>query len=221
MFAYLVFGITYAFAASVQPGPFQAYIISQALNKGWRPALPAAFAPLVSDAPIIILVLLFLSYVSERFIHLLQIGGGVFLLFMAYSTYKTWQSFNGNMSVKPQSDKKTLLKAAIVNFLSPGPYLGWSLVMGPLLLEGWRTSHSSGIVLIVSFYLTMILCLVAIIVLFSSARKLGSRVTRIAASISVVGLVFLAFICCGLGLVTLLRIDRLSCFSYCAFWSIY
>ena len=35
MLSYLIFGITYAFAAAVQPGPFQTYIISQTLNRGW------------------------------------------------------------------------------------------------------------------------------------------------------------------------------------------
>jgi threonine/homoserine/homoserine lactone efflux protein len=111
MLSYLIFGITYSFAASLQPGPFQTFIISQALNKGWRPAIPAAFAHLVSDAPIIIMVLLFLSNVSESLIHLLQIGGGLFLLFMAFNTFKTWLSYDVNESAKNQSVKQTLFKS--------------------------------------------------------------------------------------------------------------
>ena len=39
----------------------------------------------------------------------------------------------------------------------------------------------------------MILCLIGIILLFSSARKLGPRVTRIVASISVIALTAFAF----------------------------
>jgi len=193
MLAYLIFGITYAFAAAVQPGPFQTYIISQALSKGWKPALPAAFAPLLSDAPIIILVLIFLSNVSESFIHVLQIGGGLFLLFLAYNTYKTWQIYDETEAVKAQSGKKTLFKAAFVNLLGPGPYLGWSLVMGPFLLEGWRKAPINGIVLVAAFYTTMIISLAGIIFIFASARKLGPRVTRITVIISIIGLVGFAF----------------------------
>jgi ABC-type dipeptide/oligopeptide/nickel transport system permease component len=65
--------------------------------------------------------------------------------------------------------------------------------MGLLFLEGWHTSPAYGIALILSFYLTMIFYLIGIILLFSSARKLGPRVTRIAASISVIGLTAFAF----------------------------
>ena len=61
MLGYLILGITYAFTAAVQPGPFQTYLISQTLSNGWRSTLPAAIAPLLSDGPIIILVLLVLS----------------------------------------------------------------------------------------------------------------------------------------------------------------
>ena len=62
MAAYLIFGAAYAFAAAVQPGPFLVYLISQALSAGWRRTLPMALAPLLSDGPVIILVLFVLSH---------------------------------------------------------------------------------------------------------------------------------------------------------------
>ena len=61
MLAYLLQGLGYGFAAAVQPGPFQTYVMSQALERGWRRALPAALAPLISDGPIIALTLLVLT----------------------------------------------------------------------------------------------------------------------------------------------------------------
>ncbi|MBK7455571.1 MAG: hypothetical protein IPJ46_18150 [Anaerolineales bacterium] len=42
-------GIGYGLAAASQPGPFQTYLISQTLTRGWKRTLPAALAPLVSD----------------------------------------------------------------------------------------------------------------------------------------------------------------------------
>ena len=59
MLKYLILGISFAFAAAVQPGPLQTYIISQTLKNGWRSTLPASFAPLLSDGPILILVVFF------------------------------------------------------------------------------------------------------------------------------------------------------------------
>ena len=189
MFAYLIFGITFAFAAAVQPGPFQIYIISQALSKGWKSTLPAALAPLLSDGPIIILVLIVLGNVSESFIHILQSGGGVFLLYLAYHAYKTLQTNDKTEALIVQSGKKTLFKAVLINLLGPGPYLEWSLVLGPLLVEGWRKAPINGVVLVAAFYTTLVISLSVIIFIFASACKLGSKVTRIAARISVVGLI--------------------------------
>jgi len=60
MLVYVMQGIGYGFAAAVQPGPFQTYITAQTLSSGWRNTLPAALAPLISDGPIIALVLLVL-----------------------------------------------------------------------------------------------------------------------------------------------------------------
>ena len=83
MTRYLIFGFTFAFAAAVQPGPFQAFLVSQTMTAGWRRTAVAAFAPLLSDGPIIVLVLLVLSQVPPGFVQILQIGGGLFLLFLA------------------------------------------------------------------------------------------------------------------------------------------
>jgi threonine/homoserine/homoserine lactone efflux protein len=56
MSTYLILGMAYAFAAAVQPGPLQTYLISQTLSHGWRRTLPAAFSPLIGDGPVIVLV---------------------------------------------------------------------------------------------------------------------------------------------------------------------
>ena len=83
---------------------------------------------------------------------------------------------------------KSLFSAAAVNLLNPGPYLGWSLVMGPLLMRAWRESPGLGIALLISFYGTMVLTLAGIIVLFSFARRLGPRVNRALIGASVLAL---------------------------------
>jgi len=185
---YLIFGITYAFAAAVQTGPFQAFIISQTLSKGWRSTLPASFAPLLSDAPIITLVLLILSNVPNNMVHILQLAGGIFLLYLAYGAFKNWQTFDEKQILQKQTGQQTLFKAAIVNLLNPNPYIGWSLIMGPLLIEGWREAPANGFALILGFYLTLILCTAGIIILFAAARNLGPKVSKISIGISALAL---------------------------------
>jgi threonine/homoserine/homoserine lactone efflux protein len=189
---YLILGATYAFAAAVQPGPLQTYLVSQTLSNGWRRTVPAALAPLLSDGPIILLVLLVLSHLPARLEHVLRCAGGVFLLYLAATAYRTWRDYNGTRGDVTRSARQSVMSAAVVNLLNPNPYLGWSLVLGPLLLKGWRETPANGIALVVGFYGTMILTLAGIITLFAGAGAVGPRVGR-----GLVGLSAIALACFG------------------------
>jgi threonine/homoserine/homoserine lactone efflux protein len=188
MTSYLVLGSTFAFAAAVQPGPLQAYLVSQTLTFGWRRTIVAGFSPLVSDGPIIALCLLILSRVPPVFVHGLQIAGGVYLLYLAVDAFKTYRNYDPERALRLQSAQQTLLKAALVNLLNPNPYLAWSLVMGPLFLKAWREAPLHGIALLVSFYTTLVITLFGTILLFSAARKLGSKINRALVGGSVIAL---------------------------------
>lgn len=190
---YLLQGILFGFAAAAQPGPLQTYIISQALAKGWEKSLPAAFAPLVSDGPIIALCLLVLSQVPAWFQDSLYIASGVFVLYLAYGAYKTWKNFDAHRSETQMVRGQSILKAAFVNVLSPGPYIFWSLVTGPILVAGWRESPVLGITFVSGFYGTFILFLMLIIVLFGTLRNLGEKIRR-----ALLGLSAAALFCFGL-----------------------
>ncbi|HAF29383.1 MAG TPA: hypothetical protein DCG75_10090 [Bacteroidales bacterium] len=191
MINYLIFGITYAFAAGVQPGPLQTYLISQTLKKGWRSTLPAAFAPVVSDLPIVLLILLLLSSVPTSFVIVLRIIGGLFLLYLGYKAFKSWKDYDPEEVIAQNSGKQTLFSAAFVNILNPNPYLGWSLIMGPMFLQGWRIAPMNGFALIIGFYITIIIVLAATIILFAFAKKLGPKVSKVLLGFS--SLVLIAF----------------------------
>ena len=178
MLTYLLLGITYAFAAAIQPGPFQTFIISQTLKIGWKRTLPAAFAPVISDIPIIILILLILTNIPAGFLRFLQIGGGVLLLYLAYSSFRSFLNFEKPDTRESKNDN-TLFKAVLVNLLNPNPYLGWSLIMGPLFIKGYNQAAVNGISLIAGFYTTIVICQAGIIILFGLTKNLGPKVTRI------------------------------------------
>ncbi len=178
MAAYLLFGATFAFAAAVQPGPLQAYLVSRTLAGGWRSTLPAALSPLLSDGPVIVLTVLVLRHVPARFEHALRLAGAAFLFYLAVGAYRSWRDWRGSDAPTTGSAGQSLLRATAVNLLNPNPYLGWSLVLGPLLLKGWREAPANGIALVAGFYVTMVLCLAAIIVLFAGAGSFGPRLGR-------------------------------------------
>ena len=188
MLVYLIFGITYAFAAAIQPGPFQTFIISKTLENGWKRTLPAAFAPVLSDGPIIILVLFILTNIPPMFLRFLQIGGGLLLLYLAYNSFRSFLNFDKLKKPEEKKTDSTLFKAILVNILNPAPYIGWSLIMGPMFIKGYRESAINGIILIAAFYSTLVISQAGIILLFGLARNLGPKVTRITLGIASIGL---------------------------------
>jgi len=182
-------GFTLAFAAAVQPGPLQAYVVAQTLSRGWRRSWPAAFAPLLSDAPIALIALGALHFAGARLLSVLQCAGGLFLLYLAARAQHTWRTHGASPETGSQG---SLLNAAIVNVLNPNPYLGWSLVMGPLFLRAWREAPRYAAALLLGFYATMVAVTLGIILLFAAAGGLGPKVNRRLVGISVIALLVFA-----------------------------
>ncbi|MBN1976485.1 MAG: LysE family transporter [Anaerolineae bacterium] len=188
MLSYILQGLGYGFAAAVQPGPFQTYVLSQALNRGWRRALPLALAPLLSDAPIITLMLLVLSQIPNWMERFLYIASGLFILTLAWGAFKAWRAFDADAMLEASPSQLGLLKATLMNMLSPGPYIFWSLVTGPILLEGWCKAPAHGVSFLAGFYTAMVATLAALILLFGLARHLGPKINRILLGISAIAL---------------------------------
>ena len=184
MWVYLIQGIGYGFAAASQIGPFQTFLISQALTRGWKRALPGAFAPFLSDGPIILLSVLVLSQLPDWAQRAMYIVGGLFVLYLAYGSYKSWRNFDETLAHPELSGQQTIFKAAMTNALSPGAYLFWMFVTGPILVQGWRETPINGLSLLIGFYTTFIICLIAMIIVFGAASRLGPRLNRVLLGLS-------------------------------------
>lgn len=188
MLIYLSQGLLLGGAAAAQPGPFQAYLLSQTLQNGWRGTLWAAFAPLLSDGPIIFLVLFVLTRLPDGFLVGLQIVGGFFLLYLARKAFLALRS----TAVPPTGPLKTkrfnIFEAALMNALGPGPYIFWATIAGPILLTSWRQSADLGLSFLVGFYGALIGGFMAFVVLFAVAKQLDPRVSRLLALFSAVAL---------------------------------
>ncbi len=188
MWPYLLQGIGFGLAAAAQPGPFQTYLVSQTLLKGWQRTLPAAFAPLISDGPIILLCLLVLSQVPDWMQRILYFAGGLFILYLAFGAYKAWRDFDPSLPAPEARTQQSVLKAALMNALNPNPYMYWTLVMGPILLRGWRETPLHGIGFLAGFYVTIVLSLMGIILVFGTTQRFGPKVNRALLGVSAVAL---------------------------------
>ncbi len=188
---YLLKGFNLGFAAAVLPGPFQAYLLSQTMKNGWQRTLPAVLAPILSDGPIIVLVLAVLTQVPTWFLSVIQLVGGLFILYLARGAFLAFRHPPTPAAEATETAGRGLLKAILVNVFSPGPWIFWSTVTGPLFLEGWRDSAGAGVGFVAAFYATFIGCLAVLVALFALARRSGPAVMRVLIGVS--ALVLLLF----------------------------
>ncbi|HYO89609.1 MAG TPA: LysE family transporter [Candidatus Limnocylindrales bacterium] len=200
-------GLSLGLNAGFLPGPTQTYLIQTSLAYGWRRAIPGAFAPLVADVPVVLLALLVLSNVPVIAIQLLRIGGGLFILWLAFSTLR---SIRAGAVIGAGSDegvglttRQLFARVVVINILSPGPWLFWSTVNGPLLVQGLQISLLHGLAFLVSFYGMLIGGLCVVVLAFGWLRTLNPRITRglMLASTGILALLGVLFILQGLGIV--------------------
>ena len=187
MWMYLLQGIGFGFAAASQPGPFQTYLISQSISRGWRRTLPSALAPLLSDGPIIALCLLVLSQVPVWMEQVLYAVSGVFILYLAWGALRAWRAPPAPELLEVEAGLP-MGKAVVMNMLSPGPYIFWTLVTGPILVAGWRESPAYGLSFIGGFYLTLVGGLATIVLVFGLAARFGAGIKHAMLGVSAIAL---------------------------------
>lgn len=188
MFLYFFQGAAFALSATIMPGPFQAFLLSRSLQYGWKRTLPAALAPLVTDGPIIVLVMIVLTQLPKQFPDILQIAGGLFILYIAKGIFSSLKITDLNTEPSRDAARKSLFQAVAINVLNPNPYIFWSMVGGPIILSGWRESPVLGLSFIVGFFGTFICGLAAMIITFATAGKINSKANQILRGIAAVAL---------------------------------
>lgn len=174
--------ISFGVSATTVPGPLIAYLINTTLTQGWRKALLVVFSPLITDAPIIILMVFILGQMPDNILRLIQLGGGLLLYYIAWGAWKQYQAgiTIDTEKAKTETDitqswRRVLATGVMMNFLSPGPYLFWATVNGPLLVAALELSLGHALAFLVAFYGTFMLGLSGWIFLFHHLRRVNQR----------------------------------------------
>lgn len=196
----LLVGLALGFSAGVSPGPLLALVISATLARGWRGGLQAAIAPLISDLPVIVLCITVVSVVPASFVAILSAVGAVVLLWFGVHGLREARhavppertSMTAAAATSAPRDR-TWLRAAVVNILSPSPWLFWATVGGPILVASWRQAPSSAAAFVLGFYLLLVGMKVVLAIALSATRhRLSQRAYRAILSASAVLMLVLA-----------------------------
>lgn len=154
MIELLIAGITLGLYAGFSPGPLLILIISQTLKHDYKEGVKVAFAPLITDTPIIMVSLLFLSIVAtySSILGIISICGGLYLIYLAYESFKT-KGLTEDIKVE---EPRSLQKGVMLNLLNPSPYLFWITIGGPLIIPAYMENSLSPLVFLVGFYALLV-----------------------------------------------------------------
>jgi threonine/homoserine/homoserine lactone efflux protein len=175
---WLAQGAALGFGAAASPGPFQAFLLSRAARDGPARALPLALAPLASDGPVVALILLALSQAPPLLLRALGVAGGAFLLWIAWGTVRALAAPRPAGLPPAEGAGSSFARAALVNALGPGPWIFWSTVGGPTLLEAWRAGPDQGLAFLGGFYALLVGGNAAVVALAGWAGAAGPRSAR-------------------------------------------
>lgn len=149
--AELLLGISLGWAAGIVPGPLSTLVILTALRSGFAAGARVAVAPLLTDAPIILLSVLAVSQLPDAVVVGLSVAGGAYLVGLGAvelrraptATLTAPGSGGGAGDVR---------RGFLANLLSPHPWLFWATVGGPILVGAWGRSPWAGIGFLAGFF---------------------------------------------------------------------
>ena len=174
--ASLPLGLSIGLAAGIGPGPLLILVVTSALQSGWRVGAMVAFAPLVSDILVVIGVLFVLDRLPDRALSVLGVVGGLFVIHTGVRTAR--EARTADLARSGQSGQsvhralhQALRRAAMVNLLSPSPWVFWATVLGPMTIATSRKSTWDAVTLVVGFYLGLVGAKLVLAALVAGQRR--------------------------------------------------
>ncbi len=168
-------GAALGLASGLSPGPLMALVLAQTLAHGPREGVKVAAAPLLTDAPIILLALGIAGAAAGHGAVLgsVTLAGCLFLLHCALGCLRWSPAAQGSA---PGGSPGSVRKGVLANLLNPAPYLFWTTVGAPLLTRAWQSGWGSVAAFLGAFSLSLVGSKAAIALLAGRfGGLLGSR----------------------------------------------
>jgi threonine/homoserine/homoserine lactone efflux protein len=167
--SHLLQGALLGLSAGAAPGPLLALVLSQTLRHGAKEGVKASLAPLVTDLPIILASTFLVSRLADTrgLLGAVTLAGAAFVGYLGYENLKA----PALPAASESSEARSVGRGALVNALSPHPYLFWAAVGGPLLVRAWADSRVGAAGFLAGFYLCLVGSKVGVAVLAGRSRQ--------------------------------------------------
>lgn len=169
MWAYLSYGAILGLSAGLSPGPLLALVISQTLQHNASEGIRVAAAPVLTDLPIILVgMLVFSSLPEPNFaLGIMSFAGSAFVMYLGITSLRQ-QALRLEMPFAPP---RSYLKGALVNALSPHPYLFWFTVGVPTILKAYSETLAGALGFVVAFFGLLVGAKMVIALLVGKSRQ--------------------------------------------------
>jgi threonine/homoserine/homoserine lactone efflux protein len=189
----LVTGMVLGLAAGFAPGPLLALILAQAIRYGTREGLKVAAAPLLTDVPIVAaatVLVVVAAATADALLGAISLAGAVFVGFLGVESIRT----RGIEAGRPDEAPRSWARGALVNALSPHPYLFWITVGAPTLIRAWGQGPLAAAAFLGGFYACLVgaKMLLAVIAGRSGGRLRGGAYRAVMAVLGGLLLLFAA-----------------------------
>jgi threonine/homoserine/homoserine lactone efflux protein len=186
-----VTGMVLGLAAGFAPGPLLALILAQAIRYGTREGLKVAAAPLLTDVPIVAAATVLVAAAAGAaggLLGAISLGGALFVGYLGIESMRT----TGVQAGRPDDAPRSWLRGALVNALSPHPYLFWITVGAPTLIRAWGLGPLAAAAFLGGFYACLVgaKMLIAVIAGRSGGRLRGGAYRAVMAVLGGLLLVF-------------------------------
>ncbi|HYN48371.1 MAG TPA: LysE family transporter [Candidatus Nanopelagicales bacterium] len=155
MLELLATGMVLGLAAGFAPGPLLALILAQSIRFGTREGLKVAAAPLLTDVPIVALSTVLVAVAAGTaggILGVISLAGAVFVAYLGIESIRT----TGVQAGRPDEAPRSWARGALVNALSPHPYLFWVTVGAPTLIRAWAEGPLAAAAFLAGFYACLV-----------------------------------------------------------------
>jgi threonine/homoserine/homoserine lactone efflux protein len=156
--------------SGLSPGPLLTLVVAESFRKGFRAGAAVAVAPIMTDAPIVLLMITLANALSSMHyvIGALYLAGSGYLVYLSVEVFR----IKGVEVSTASGVRASFVKGIVANLLNPAPYIFWLTVGSPLLLEAKEISWTVVAAFIGAFYVLLVGAKILLAILIGRNRHL-------------------------------------------------